>query len=80
MIKIGLTFVANAMMIGSALGLYGILEDRLAMRLNLLVSIMVAVLVYFAVVFFAKVITKADFDNLSVSLFRHFPDLSVEAE
>lgn len=64
MIKIGLTFVANAMMIGSALGLYGILEDRLAMRLNLLVSIMVAVLVYFAVVFFAKVITKADFDNM----------------
>ena len=62
--KIGMTFVANAMMIGSALGLYSILEDRLAMRLNLLVSIMVAVMVYVAVVFFGKIVTKADFENL----------------
>ena len=62
--KIGLTFVANGLMILTALGLFRALEGFLPMRLNLLISIFVAVAIYGACIFFGKVLTKSDFDSL----------------
>lgn len=62
--KIVLTLVANVAMITAAKFVFSILEGSLAMRLNLLVSIFVAVLVYGAIIFFGKVVTKGDFENL----------------
>ena len=59
-----LTLVANIIMIISAKGVFALLDGRLPMRLNLLFSIAVAVVVYGVCIFFGKVITKNDFDNL----------------
>lgn len=64
LIKIALTFAANGLMILTALGLFKALEGILPMRLDLMVSIFVAVGVYAVCIFFGKVLTKSDFDNL----------------
>ncbi len=63
-VKIVLTLIANAAMLGAAKVVFSMLEASLAMRLNLLISIFVAVLVYAGFIFFGKVVTKADFDGL----------------
>ncbi len=59
-----LTVGANILMIVSAKGLYFVLEGKLPMRLNLLVSIFIAVAVYGVCIYFGKIITKTDFENL----------------
>jgi stage V sporulation protein B len=59
-----LTLLANIVMILSAKGVFAVLNGRLPMRLNLLVSIAIAVVVYGVCIYFGKVITKNDFDNL----------------
>lgn len=64
LIKIGLTLVANAAMLTAAKLVFSMLEASLAMRLNLLISIFIAVLVYAGFIFFGKVVTKADFEGL----------------
>ncbi len=65
--KIGLTLLSNALMIISATSLFGRLEGTLPMRLNLLVSIFAAVLVYVVSIYLFKVIIKQDFENLGQS-------------
>ncbi len=64
LLKIGLTFAANGVMLFAALALFNALEGILPMRLDLLVSVFVAVVIYGACIFFGKILTKSDFDNL----------------
>jgi stage V sporulation protein B len=64
LMKMGLTLMANAAMIVSAKLVFALLESSLAMRLNLLISIFIAVVVYAAFIYFGKIVTKADFDGL----------------
>lgn len=62
--KIVITILSNILMIVSAKAVFGVLEGALSMRVNLLLSIGVAVIVYAGCIFFGKVITKSDFDKI----------------
>lgn len=64
LIKIGLTLVANAAMILSAKLVFSAFDSSLSMRLNLMVSILIAVIVYAVFIYFGKVVTKSDFEGL----------------
>ncbi len=62
--KILMTIVANVVMVVLSKGAYGIIEPHLGMRLSLMIAIMIAVIVYGAILLGAKIVTKADFDKL----------------
>ena len=62
--KLFFTLVANLLMIVAGKGVFAVLSNTLSMRLNLLVSIFVAVVVYATCIFFGKIVTRHDFESL----------------
>jgi stage V sporulation protein B len=56
--------IANALMIVTALTVYQMLSQKLGMRSDLLISIMAAVVVYFAAIILMRVVTKKDFEKM----------------
>lgn len=63
-LKLLYTVMANLLMIFAGKGVFAVLSGSLSMRVNLLISIVVAVIVYAACIFFGKIVTRHDFDSL----------------
>ncbi len=62
--KLILVVISNFLMIITSKGLFSRLDSFLPMQINLLVSIALAVVVYFAAIILFKVVSKKDFESM----------------